>query len=152
MRRGAAVALLLALGGCSGSSVERPDTPTLYRSSRHVNVVVSRGGRTVYIGGQGAFDASGGLIGPGDFGLQVETAFRNLEAALQAAGASLRHVVQLRTYLVDDPAVDLSVYRKARDRRWEGIPERPAATTVTVSGTTVPGALILLEAVAVLPD
>jgi enamine deaminase RidA (YjgF/YER057c/UK114 family) len=142
----------MALGACAGSSVERPETPSLHRSPRHVNVVVSRGGRTIHVGGQGAFDASGGLVGAGDFELQVQTAFRNLETALRAAGASLRDVVELRTYLVTDPAVDLSVYRKARDRHWEGVSERPVATTVMVSGTTVPGALILLEAVAVVPD
>ena len=44
------------------------------------------------------------------------------------------------------------VYREARDRRFAGFPERPVATTVNVSGATVDGALILLEAVAVVPE
>ena len=55
-------------------------------------------------------------------------------------------------YLVADRAVDLQVYREARDRRFAGFPERPVATTVTVSGTTLEGMLVLLEGVAVVPD
>lgn len=141
-----------AVAGCVRGQVGRPETPSLYSSSRHVNVVVTRGGRTVYVGGQGPWDRQGALVGRGDFGLQVETAFRNLEAALAAGGAALRDLVQLRTYLVVDPATDLRVYREARDRRFAGFPERPVATTVSISGTTLDGALILLEAVAVVPE
>jgi len=152
MRLLALVAAAAAAAGCGRSQVVRPDTPSLYSSSRHVNVVVTRGGRTVYVGGQGPWDRQGALVGRGDFSVQVETAFRNLEAALAAGGASLRDLVQLRTYLVVDPATDPRLYREARDRRFAGFPERPVATTVRISGTTLEGALILLDAVAVVPD
>jgi len=152
MRPLALVAAAALVAGCAQRQVARPDTPSLYHSSRHVNVVVTRGGRTVYVGGQGPWDAQGALVGRGDFALQVETAFRNLEAALTAGGASLRDLVQLRTYLVVDPATDLQVYRDARDRRFAGFTERPVATTVTVSGTTLDGMLILFEGVAVVPE
>jgi len=148
----ALVATAAAVIGCAQGQIVRPDTPSLYRSSRHVNVVVTRGGRTVYVGGQGPWDSQGALVGRGDFALQVETAFRNLESALAAGGASLRDLVQLRTYLVVDQATDLQVYRDARDRRFAGFPERPVATTVTVSGTTVEGMLILFEGVAVVQE
>jgi enamine deaminase RidA (YjgF/YER057c/UK114 family) len=133
--------IVVAVSACARGQVERPDTPSLYRSPRHANVVVTRGGRTVHVGGQGPFDRQG-----------AETAFQNLEAALAAAGASLRDLVELRTYLVADRAVDLQVYREARDRRFAGFPERPVATTVTISGTTLEGMLVLLEGVAVVPD
>jgi hypothetical protein len=49
----ALAATAAAVAGCAQSQVVRPDTPSLYRSSRHVNVVVTRGGRTVHVGGQG---------------------------------------------------------------------------------------------------
>jgi hypothetical protein len=53
---------------------------------------------------------------------------------------------------VVDPATDLEIYRDARDRRFASFSERPVATTVTVSGTTLEGMLILFEGVAVVPD
>ena len=152
MRLPSVLVIVVAVSACARGQVERPDTPSLYRSPRHVNVVVTRGGRTIHVGGQGPFDRQGALVGRGDFPLQVETAFQNFEAALAAAGASLRDLVELRTYLVADPAVDLQVYREARDRRFAGFPERPVATTVTISGTTLEGMLVLLEGVAVVPD
>ncbi|HZJ53171.1 MAG TPA: hypothetical protein VFD38_03450 [Myxococcaceae bacterium] len=44
------------------------------------------------------------------------------------------------------------MYREARDRRFAGFPQRPVATTVTVSGSTLDGMLTLLDGVAVVPD
>jgi len=44
------------------------------------------------------------------------------------------------------------VYREARDRRLAGFPERPVATTVNASGAPLDGPLLLLEAVAVVPE
>ncbi len=82
----------------------------------------------------------------------LDAAFENLKTALGAAGARLQDVVQLRTYLVDAPGMDLETYRQERNRYFGSFPERPVAMTVRVSGTTVPGALVLLEAVAVVAD
>jgi enamine deaminase RidA (YjgF/YER057c/UK114 family) len=140
------------LTACPGGAptVRRLNPESLYSSPRHVNVIVTRGGRTVFVGGQGPITASGALVGAGDFKAQVDAAFRNLETALAAAGAGLQDVVQLRTYLVKAPEMDLEVYRQARIRFFGGFSERPVATTVLVSETTVEGMLILLEAVAVI--
>ena len=84
MRLPRILVIVVAVSGCARGQVERPDTPSVYRSPRHVIVVVTRGGRTVHVGGQGPFDRQGALVGRGDFPLQVETAFQNLEAALAA--------------------------------------------------------------------
>jgi enamine deaminase RidA (YjgF/YER057c/UK114 family) len=145
---------LLLLTACAGGTptVRRLNPDSLYSSPRHVNVIVTRGGRTVFVGGQGPWDGGGSLIGAGDFAAQLDAAFENLQTALRAAGARLQDVVQLRTYLVDAPGMDLETYRQARNRFFGSFPERPVATTVRVSGTTVPGALVLLEAVAVVDD
>jgi|ERR1700730_2810471 len=43
-------------------------------------------GAVVYVSGQVSSDASGKLIGAGDFGAQVEQVFANLEIAMEAAG------------------------------------------------------------------
>jgi enamine deaminase RidA (YjgF/YER057c/UK114 family) len=54
----------------------------------------------LFIAGMLAGDAAGNVIGEGDFDAQTGQVFRNIEAALQSAGASWRNVVQFTTYLV----------------------------------------------------
>ena len=54
----------------------------------------------LFIAGMLAGDAAGNVIGEGDFEAQTHQVFRNIEAALQSAGASWGNVVQFTTYLV----------------------------------------------------
>ena len=54
----------------------------------------------LFIAGMLAGDAAGNVIGEGDFEAQTGQVFRNIEAALQSAGASWGNVVQFTTYLV----------------------------------------------------
>src|SRR3954447_21079915 len=54
----------------------------------------------LFIAGMLSGDAAGDVIGEGDFDRQTAQVFRNIEAALQSAGASWSNVVQFTTYLV----------------------------------------------------
>jgi enamine deaminase RidA (YjgF/YER057c/UK114 family) len=54
----------------------------------------------LFIAGMLAGDAAGNVIGEGDFEAQTGQVFRNIEVALQSAGASWGNVVQFTTYLV----------------------------------------------------
>ena len=54
----------------------------------------------LFIAGMLAGDASGNIVGAGDFDAQTTQVFRNVEAALKSAGASWRSVVQFTTFLV----------------------------------------------------
>src|SRR3954471_217560 len=54
----------------------------------------------LFIAGMLAGDAAGNVVGEGDFEAQTAQVFRNIEAALQSAGASWGNVVQFTTYLV----------------------------------------------------
>src|SRR3954469_6339180 len=54
----------------------------------------------LFIAGMLAGDTVGNVIGEGDFEAQTAQVFRNIEAALQSAGASWGNVVQFTTYLV----------------------------------------------------
>jgi 2-iminobutanoate/2-iminopropanoate deaminase len=51
-------------------------------------------GETLYISGQLSHDANGDFIGPGDFALQVETAFANLDRVLEHFGATRGQIVE----------------------------------------------------------
>jgi enamine deaminase RidA (YjgF/YER057c/UK114 family) len=114
----------------------------------HVAEITS--GKIVYISGQVAMDSSGNVVGKGDYPAQIEQIFKNLNTALQAAGASFRGVVKLNYYIVE--TVDRSeffAYRAVRDK-YVDTANPPAATVVIVKGLFMPEFLIEIEAVAVL--
>jgi enamine deaminase RidA (YjgF/YER057c/UK114 family) len=111
-----------------------------------------RGGTTVYLAGQVSSDASGKLVGEGDFEAQVEQVFRNLKLAVEAAGGTMADIVKLNTYLVAE--VDQAEVPKLRAIRGRHLnaEKPPASTLVVVSRLAQPGWLIEIEAVAVVGD
>src|SRR5215210_3742294 len=57
-------------------------------------------GNTVYVAGQGPFDARAGKM-PASFEEQVAVTLENIKAILEAAGATLADVVKVNVYLAD---------------------------------------------------
>ena len=57
-------------------------------------------GTLIYLAGQVSSDASGKLVGEGNFEAQVERVFTNVKIAVEAAGATMADIVKLNTYLV----------------------------------------------------
>ena len=55
-------------------------------------------GSIVYLSGQVPSDASGKLVGEGDFEAQVEQVFANLKIAVEAAGGSMADIVKLNFF------------------------------------------------------
>jgi enamine deaminase RidA (YjgF/YER057c/UK114 family) len=122
----------------------------LAKSPSYTHVVEVRGpGRTVYIAGQLGTDRDGNVVGaPGDFRAQAVQVFDNLKAALAAVGAGFADVVKLNSYLTD--IAHLPILREVRTR-YLNAAALPASTTIAVSKFARPGALLEVEAVAVLP-
>jgi enamine deaminase RidA (YjgF/YER057c/UK114 family) len=107
------------------------------------------GGKLVYIAGQVPFDKSGNLVGKDDFLAQTEQVFRNLKAAVEAAGGSFSDVVKLNYFAVE--GVDSSLLPevlKVRDR-FVNTKTPPVSTFVFVKRLVRPEWLIEVEAVAV---
>ncbi|MXZ89439.1 MAG: RidA family protein [Dehalococcoidia bacterium] len=103
--------------------------------------------RTVYVGGQNAVDVDGNVVGQGDVAAQAEQVARNLQAALEAAGATLGDVVKLTIYLVE-PHSAFPAYG-AFQRVW-GMPATPPTISLLyVSGLFQPDFLLEVDAVAV---
>jgi enamine deaminase RidA (YjgF/YER057c/UK114 family) len=72
----------------------------LNKNPAFTNVVVVTGSvKTVYVGGQDAVDASGAIVGKGDFKAQTEQILNNIQVALAAGGARLEHVVKWNLYV-----------------------------------------------------
>ena len=102
-------------------------------------------GRLLVISGQVPLDADGRLVGQGDPQAQVRQVFRNLEAALAAAGATMDHVVKLTVFLTD--MADLAAFRTVRDE-FIRADKPPASSLVRVSGLVNPEFRIEVEALA----
>jgi enamine deaminase RidA (YjgF/YER057c/UK114 family) len=122
-----------------------PDTLAKPPSYTHVVEVVGPC-RTIHISGQLGIDRDSNVVG--DFRAQAVQVFENLKAALAAVGATFADVVKLNSYLAD--IADLPVLRDVRVR-YLNAKALPASTTIAVLGFARPGALLEIEAVAVLP-
>lgn len=77
------------------SQVQYMNPDSLNKNPAFTNVVVVSGPvKTVYVGGQDAVDASGAIIGKGDFKVQTEQILDNVQAALIAGGAQWEHIIK----------------------------------------------------------
>jgi reactive intermediate/imine deaminase len=128
--------------------VKRTNPPTLSTPTGYTHVVeVSGPSKTIYISGQIALDRSGNVVGPGDMKAQAEQVFRNLEAALTAAGAKFTDVVKMNTY-----TTDISQIQAIRDVRGRYFAQAtPASTLVQVVHLARPELLLEIEVVAAVP-
>ena len=128
-----------------GAATERMNPAGLSTPTGYSHVVSTRGGKTIYIAGQVAFDAKGTLVGKGDLAAQTKQVFENLGIALKAAGATFANVVKTNYYMRD--ASQVAVVREIRSKYFTS--ELPASTLVEVSRLANPDFLIEIEVVAV---
>jgi enamine deaminase RidA (YjgF/YER057c/UK114 family) len=131
-------------------SVRFLNPPTMAKPRGYTHVVeVTSPGRIIYVAGQLGYDVSGKVPEPGDFRAQATQVFENLKAALESVGARFEHVVKFNTFLTDIRA-QIPIYREVRDR-YVNTAAPPASTTVEIPRLAREGALIEVEAIAVLP-
>lgn len=133
----------------STSSKEFLSPKTLMTPAGYSHIAKANGGTTVYLAGQVAADASGQLIGEGNFEVQAEQVFKNLKTAVEAAGGTMADIVKLNIYLVAEvPPGDVPKLRAIRDR-YVNVQSPPASTLVVVTRLARPGWLVEIEAIAV---
>ena len=112
-------------------------------------VVVTQGGRTVYLSGQTAWDANRQIVGGTDLGEQTRRALRNVQTAVEAAGGTLADVVSLRLYIVNPRPGDAEPVGAALREFFPG-DKPPASTWLGVTALAVTDFLIEIEAIAVI--
>jgi len=115
------------------------------------NVVVVTGNvKTIYIGGQDSIDNKQQIIGKGDLKAQVEQVFKNVEIALEAAGATLQDVIKWNLYIVQGQSVQEGF--AAFQSLGKKLGKPPAISAMFVSGLAHPDFLIEMDAIAVVPE
>ncbi len=106
-----------------------------------------RHGQMIFVSGQVAVGPDGQLVGPGDIKAQTHQALRNVAAVLAKAGAGLKDVVKITSFLTDE-----NTFGQMMEARREIFGEElPASTAVIVRRLALPDWLIEIEAIAIKP-
>ena len=108
------------------------------------------GGRVLFVAGQTARDVEGRIV-DGGFVAQFERALENVLAVVRAAGGGPEHIGRMTVYVTD-----LAAYREALRPLGEAWRRRmgrhyPAMALVEVSALVDEGAMVEIEATAVVP-
>jgi len=143
-------AMMLMPGGASAQtpSVRYINPSTMAKPPGYTHLVEVNGpGRTIYIAGQLGYDGAGKQ--GADFREQATLVYENLKAAIESVGGKMENIVKLNAYLTDIRA-QLPIYREVRDL-FVNVAAPPASTTIEISKLAREGALLEVEAVAILP-
>ena len=117
----------------------------LHKNPAFSQAVVAEGGKTIYIGGQNGILPNGAMAGD-NLASQTEQAYRNIIEILKTVGASQENVVKQTIYVAKGQ--DIREGYAATQKVWGNFPT--AISFVFVDSLGVPGALVEIEAVAVI--
>jgi 2-iminobutanoate/2-iminopropanoate deaminase len=119
---------------------------TWQKSRAFSPAIVTEGGRIVWIAGHtGQKDSDGNSLA-GNFEAQAYQTFRNIEATLKEAGATLKDIVTVTVFLSD--ARNTTRMTEIRAELFGS--DFPASAAITVTGFADPTMLIEIQGIAVI--
>lgn len=123
----------------------------LNKNPAFTNVVTVTGpAKTIYIGGQDSINASGEIVAKGDIKGQTEQVLKNIQTALDAAGAGLEHIVKWNILVVQGQPIQPGL--EAFQKVWGNRPNPPTITMAFVASLANPDFLVEMDAIAVVPE
>jgi enamine deaminase RidA (YjgF/YER057c/UK114 family) len=126
--------------------------PEPFKSENRPYAMAVKAGKIVFLAGQLGVqfvDGKRTVVAPGDAARQVETIFVNMRTMLEDVGATLRDICWIQIFVTNiDDRLKMDPVR----RRFFGVAELPAATMVEVSRLALPGAVVEVNAIAVIED
>jgi len=129
--------------------IEVLQPPGWPRPKGYANGIAAEG-RLVFVAGQVGWDETETVVAEDIVG-QVRQALANVVAVLAEAGAEPRHIARMTWYVTDRDAYLGNL--AAIGRRYREVIGRhyPAMSAIVVAGLVEPGALVEIEATAVVP-
>jgi enamine deaminase RidA (YjgF/YER057c/UK114 family) len=128
-------------------TIEKFSAPGLFDPATYSQgIKVTQAQTILFLSGQVAYTADGGVAFRGDFKAQARGAYEAIKALVEAQGATLSNVVKITTYVTDMRyRVDLGPIRE------EFFGKRgPASTLLEISALAHPDWMIEIEAIAVI--
>lgn len=120
-------------------------TPKVFQSSSPFSQAVAvTCARTIYIAGQVSQDETGANVGIGDPAVQADRVLANMQALVEADGATMADVCRIVVYVTDRSF--LGDVMKARQKYFAK--PYPATTVLVVAGLAHPDWLVEIDGVA----
>jgi len=131
-------------------TVKLTNPPALPKRGGYSQICEVTSGKLVLIAGQVPHDANDKMVGEGSFATQVDQVFKNLDAALKAAGGNMKNLVKIVNYCVATVSYEeRMVYRDIRDR-YVNTANPPVSTFIYVVRLAQPNWLFEMDAMAVI--
>jgi enamine deaminase RidA (YjgF/YER057c/UK114 family) len=116
--------------------------------SAYSQAVKVRGGALVFLSGVGPTDEKGALVAPGDFPGQVRATWEHMRRVMAKAGGSLDDIVTMTVYTTERRWGEIFT-----DMRKEVFKKGyPSSAFMEARKLLTPGALVEIQAIAVLKD
>jgi 2-iminobutanoate/2-iminopropanoate deaminase len=126
--------------------------PEPFGSENRPYSMAVKAGKLIFLAGQLGVEFVGGrrtVVAPGNAERQIETIFVNMRSVLEGVGAGLGDVCWLQIFVTN---IDDRLSMDGVRRRFFGETDLPAATMVEVSRLALPGAVVEVNAIAVIED
>jgi len=126
--------------------------PGLERPVGYTHVAKVTGGKLVLVAGQAPFDASGAVVGKGDFVVQFRQVIANLKTAIEGAEGRPDQFASLTIYITDLAAYKNSTqligaaYRETFGKHF------PAITLIEVKSLYHPDCMVEISGTAVVDE